>query len=80
MALRLDVPNQVINGVLTFSGNITATGSISLDDGYEVNGIDLSEDAVVTFGEQTIMGETHHSALVFSCYSVLMFERNAYFL
>ncbi|XP_038068331.1 uncharacterized protein LOC119737791 [Patiria miniata] len=55
-AFRLDMPNQVINGELTFSGNLSSTKSIDLDDSYLVNGLDLSEDVVVTVGSQTITG------------------------
>ncbi|XP_033630064.1 uncharacterized protein LOC117292210 isoform X1 [Asterias rubens] len=55
-AFRLDVPDQVINGALTFSGNLSSTASIDLDDGYLVNGLDLSEDVVLTHGEQRITG------------------------
>ena len=53
----MDVPDQVINGALTFSGNLSSTASIDLDDGYLVNGLDLSEDVVLTHGEQRITGE-----------------------
>ncbi|XP_022080315.1 uncharacterized protein LOC110973646 isoform X1 [Acanthaster planci] len=55
-AFRLNVPNQVINGELTFSENLTSTESIGLDSGHLVNDVDLSEDVVLITSPQTITG------------------------